>query len=196
MWGITWAAINSTAVLAVIPPLSPKVGLSSFNLSHTSGFLNCGSKNTPIFISKVFGWELAWKYHCTQHCQSSKKVKSHSDFKDYSFWPELAGHGLDLGPVRARICAGRHVRSVSGLRTSCPWNPSFESILAAVRTVQLAVFGCSSMAADSSIRPDKFSWFSSTARHAIVPPMLKWVQKWLCNVFSKRALIKYRSNTS
>ena len=68
-------------------------------------------------------------------------------------------------------------------------NPSFESIFAAVRTVQLAVFGCISIAADSSISPDKFCWFSIAAKHAIIPPMLKWVQKRLYNVFCKRVLI-------
>ena len=74
------------------------------------------------------------------------------------------------------------------------WSPSFESIFAAVRTVQLAVFGCISIAADSSISPDKFSWFSIAAKHAIIPPMLLWVQKWLHNVFCKRVLIKYCSS--
>ena len=68
-------------------------------------------------------------------------------------------------------------------------NPSFESIFAVVRTVQLAVFGCISIAADSSISPDKFCWFSIVAKHAIIPPMLKWVQKRLYNVLCKRVLI-------
>ena len=74
------------------------------------------------------------------------------------------------------------------------WSPSFESIFAAVRTVQLAVFGCISIAADSSISPDKVSWFSIAAKHAIIPPMLLWVQNWLYNVFCKRVLIKYCSS--